>query len=70
MPRKLIASREDELIACITEILRLIETMPGGIDTEADLWDTSPENAAAHVGGLIWQECRTALGLGREGSPE
>ena len=47
----------------IAEVAILLETLPGGIDYDADPEDESPENAVAHVGGLAWQMVR-ALGAG------
>lgn len=44
----------DELIDYIEQT---IETMPS-IDYEADPLDTSPEDAPAHVAGLIVQEIK------------
>lgn len=40
---------------------RMIQQLPSGIDCEADEDDPSPEDASAHIGGLIFQKVGMAL---------
>lgn len=54
-----------ELKACnrkfkqaIDEIHTLVESLPSGIDYEANPNDISPADVVAFVGGLIWQICK------------
>ena len=42
----------------IDEIRVLVESLPSGIDYDADPNDISPEDTAAHIGGLIWKICK------------
>jgi len=50
-----------ELEKAINDIRELLESMPAGIDYEADPNDASPENMEAHIGGLAWQICERTL---------
>ena len=45
------------------DIRNLIKQLPSGIDEEADPENESPEDAVAHIGGLIWQ-CASATEAG------
>ena len=51
------SERISELELAIDEIAELIQQLPPGVDYEADAGDTSPEDATAHIGGLIWKIC-------------
>jgi hypothetical protein len=51
------AERIEQLERAITEIRALTESLPSGVDYEADPGDASPADATAFVGGLIWQIC-------------
>ena len=44
----------------ITEIQKLIEDIPSGVDYDADPENASPEDATAHTAGLIWKACQEA----------
>ena len=52
---------EEVLRATIARIMEMIEGLPGGIDYTASPSDESPDDMAAHIGGLIYQECKKAL---------
>ena len=45
----------------IERIRALVETLPGGLDYEANPDNPSPEDAVAFVGGLIWQICSETI---------
>lgn len=51
----------DALRACLSSVKEYIEQLPSGIDEEADPNDPSPDDASAHIGGLIWQEITAVL---------
>ncbi len=52
---------EQNLERALREIGQMIQNLPSGIDEEADPNETSPEDAAAHLGGLIFQKVQRAL---------
>ncbi len=49
--------RIEKLKRAIDEIQILVDSLPSGIDYEADPCNTSPADAVAFTGGLIWQIC-------------
>jgi len=59
-------STNKELLEAVREIKLLVVDLPGGVDYEADLEDTSPEDMTAHIGGLIWQICDRFIDDGEE----
>lgn len=46
----------------LQDIVELVMQLPGGIDEDPDPDDTSPDNPAAHIGGLII-ECAELVGI-------
>ena len=55
---ELIARRDVELAElrqCLATIADLADNMPSGADHDANPENTSPEDAVAHLAGLIWQ---------------
>ena len=49
------------LVNKVHDAMVMIQQLPGGIDENADPMNASPEDATAHVGGLVWQELDFAL---------
>lgn len=49
--------KNDDVLSFVRRIMVMVQDLPSGIDEDADPEDTSPEDATAHIGGLIWQEC-------------
>lgn len=56
----------NQLLTSLEEIALLIEQLPSGIDPEADGNDPSPDDAAAHIGGIIWQIATAAIAKARQ----
>lgn len=51
------SQRESGVISShLDEIKRLLNDLPAGVDYEADIDETSPEDAAFWQAGIIWQE--------------
>ena len=50
-----------DLLTALKSISVMIEDLPSGIDRDADGENPSPEDAAAHIGGLIWQIATAAI---------
>lgn len=50
-----------DLLAALQSISEMVEDLPSGIDYEADGDNPSPDDAAAHLGGLIWQVATAAI---------
>lgn len=51
----------------LIEIVRLIKQIPSGIDEYADRENLSPDDAMAHIGGLIFQEAENTIKYLTEG---
>lgn len=49
-----------DLDTVLNQIEHLTLSLPSGIDCDADPYNLSPDDAIAHVGGLIWKECQHA----------
>ena len=45
----------------VSQISELIESVPCGIDYNADPEDESPDDMFAHICGLAWQVCEKAM---------
>lgn len=45
----------------IEQAIKFLTELPGGIDYDADASEQSPEDAVAHIGGLIWQDLTNLL---------
>lgn len=58
---KVLSLRERELREALECIQHMIQQLPSGIDYQADENDTSPEDAAAHIGGLIYRRTLAAI---------
>lgn len=54
-------SRVAELIEVLEYVKEMIQQLPSGIDENADPNELSPQDATAHVGGLIWQRIQIVL---------
>jgi hypothetical protein len=50
-----------ELLKALAYVHDLIQQIPGGIDEDADEANLSPEDAAQHIGGLIWKRVSAVL---------
>jgi hypothetical protein len=55
------AKAAHELLACLKAQLDFWESLPSGVDYEADPLDRSPRDANAHIAGLAVQEIRKVL---------
>lgn len=47
--------KREGLVEGLSELERLILSLPGGIDEDADPSDASPEDPTAHLGGLMFK---------------
>lgn len=56
-------SREGKYRAALEYVEAMIQQLPSGVDEEARDDDPSPEDMAAHIGGLILRRVREALGF-------
>jgi len=54
-------ARVEKLEGTLRSTLDYIEQLPSGIDKEADPMEVCPDDATAHIGGLIWQEVKEVL---------
>lgn len=50
-----------EAEAAIEDAIRLLWQLPSGIDIEADENDLSPDDASAHIAGLVMRRLEDAL---------
>jgi len=54
-------SADEQMLAALKDINKLIQDMPGGYLLGADPGDTSPEDMSAHIAGLIVQRINEVL---------
>ncbi len=54
-----------QMAEALEYVEEMIQQIPGGVDEEAREDDTCPEDAGAHLGGLILRCVRTALATPR-----
>jgi hypothetical protein len=50
-----------DLLTAMQSVSEMIQDLPSGIDYEANGDNPCPEDAAAHIGGLIWQITTAAI---------
>lgn len=55
--------RDEELLAALRYVEEMILQLPGGVDVDADEENQSPENSAAHIGGLILKRVRKEIAV-------
>jgi hypothetical protein len=54
-------SREGRYRLALEYVEEMIQQLPSGVDEEAREDDPSPEDSAAHIGGLILRRVRAEL---------
>ncbi len=59
--------KNKELIEFAEWVADMMEQLPSGIDLGAYMEDTHPEDAFAHIGGLVWKRCKEIMGAGETG---
>jgi hypothetical protein len=55
------------VVEALEEVDGMLDGLPSGVDEEADFANCSPDDATAHLGGLIRQHLRAALAAVKEG---